>query len=118
MSFRRDNKFDTANASESLTLLEFKQQNTDGKENEDPNARGDETEVHVRVVDGPTSLCNGAKRLGGFCERQEEGRRFEQGVHALNWPDDSAEHDERQERAQRHVRCAPLVVNCARDYET
>lgn len=77
------------------TLLELDQQYRQCHEDADPDERGDETVINGRVRDVPASGQHRPHRLRALRQRQQEADVLEGRVHALDRPDDAAEHHDR-----------------------
>lgn len=69
------------------------------------------------MIDHPTALHYRTDRFGRFGQGQEYRKGFHERVHALDGPDDTAQHHDRQEASHRHVHRGSFAVNRTRDNE-
>lgn len=88
---------------DSSALLELKQKNTEREEDSNPHEDCDEAEVDFQLGDTPALLQHTPQRFSGVGQWQEHSHQLQPCGHALNGPDNSAEHDNWQETPKGHI---------------
>lgn len=91
-------------------LLELEQQYAQREKHAHPNARRGEAHPHDAPLDAPAALRDRAQTLHRLRQRQHAGHPAHARPHALDRPNDAAQHDNGQKAAERQIRGRPFRI--------